>query len=83
MVTATGSDEKLVSGPMTIEKKKYFYDEIKTTDKYVFYYGWLRSNNKLSVKNSVSILLFYYPKYLIIRRLSCPIGAGLKELYCN
>jgi len=52
MVTATRLDEKLVSRPRTIEKKKkYFYDEIKTSEKHLFYDGWLQCNNKLSVRN--------------------------------
>jgi hypothetical protein len=60
--TCEWAQEKLMSGPRTIEKEeKYIYDEIKTTVQYVrvFYDGWLRINNKLSVRNLVSILLFY------------------------
>jgi hypothetical protein len=43
-----------MTGPMTIEKAKSFYDEIKITDKCIFFDGWLQSNKKLPVRNLVT-----------------------------
>jgi hypothetical protein len=55
-----------MSGPMTIEKAKFFYDEIKVTDKYTFSDGWLQSNKILPAQIWSLYSLFDNLKYLII-----------------
>jgi len=39
--TAVHSEGKIVTGPMITEEAESFYDEMKITDKYTFYKGWL------------------------------------------
>jgi hypothetical protein len=41
MFAAIHSEGKTVTGPVTVQKTKSFYDEMKITDKCTFYEGWL------------------------------------------
>jgi hypothetical protein len=44
-------EEKPMTGSLIIEKAKFFYDEMKITDKCTFYDGWLQSNKKSPVRS--------------------------------
>jgi hypothetical protein len=45
---------KPMTGPMIIEKAKYFYDEVKITHKRTFRDGWQSSNKKIICKKFAS-----------------------------
>jgi hypothetical protein len=61
-----------MTGPMIIEKCKYFHDKMKTTNKCTVSAGWLQNTD--TVHNL---------GYLIIEHLSSPVGSRLKEFYCS
>ena len=68
---------KPMTGPMIIEKAKYFYDEVKITHKRTFRDGWQSSNKKLSVRN-----LLHNPEYLLTWHMYSVVGAAVKAFYC-
>lgn len=53
--TAMCSEEKLVTGPMIIQKVKTFYDELKITDKFTFYEGWLQTFKQPAPEGGIQI----------------------------